>query len=73
MFSKRLKNLASFSQLNIISVVNDRSRFPTKPELDVIHTFSYWKQDENDIEAVEHKIKKIHLTPDFVSGEIIFS
>ena len=34
MFSKRLKNLASFSQLNIISVVNDRSdrsRFPTKP------------------------------------------
>ena len=35
MFSKRLKNLASFSQLNIISVVNDRSdrsRFPTKPD-----------------------------------------
>ncbi|XP_047137490.2 uncharacterized protein LOC124813992 [Hydra vulgaris] len=35
---------------------------------DRIFTISYWKQDETDIKAVEHKMKKIQLAADVISG-----
>ena len=56
------------------SVIYDRRKEKVnKRQLDRIYTIFDWKQDETDIEAVEHKMKKIHLTADVVSGELIFS